>query len=49
MHFTLTGVSWLNIGERSFRDILQKVIRADERLSFNQKSTLHGQYFLAKP
>lgn len=41
MHFTPTSVSWLNMVERFFRDILQKVIRANSRLSSKQNATLH--------
>jgi len=41
MHFTPASASWLNMVERFFRDILQKVIRANSRLSSKQNATLH--------
>ncbi len=41
MHFTPASASWLNMVERFFRDILQRVIRANSRLSSKQNATLH--------
>lgn len=43
MHFKPTSASWLTMAERFFRDILQKVIRINRRLSSKLNGTLHRQ------
>jgi DDE superfamily endonuclease len=39
--FTPTSASWLNMVERFFCDILQKVMRANSRVSSKQNDALH--------